>query len=327
MMSGTFELSHWQDLARLAWEKRAALLTQTEAIRVLNGVYSGTPGLVLEWFAGHLVLFAYSAPVLEHAQTLGEFLVTLTGAQSASLKDRLAKGEEGRGQGRVLWGEAPAEIWIREGNIRFRIELDHPRNVGLFLDTRKLRSRLGDGSLKGQRVLNLFSYTCSLGLAAALGGASEVVNVDVSKRYMDWGRSNFLGNSLTEKAWIFKAMSAERYLDWALEKGQRFDQVLLDPPSFARFDGMIITFAKDYFRLASKAAQLISVGGSLHALTNFAGVHPESFSDSLSQALNTAGWRSQKLVGLGPDLDFEPPYPWRTTEEGMLLGASAKRVA
>src|SRR5690606_17121779 len=136
----------------------------------------------------------------------------------------------------------PESLVVREGDLAFRVEPRHPRNVGLFLDTRGLRASLAAGCA-GERVLNLFCYTGSLGFAALAGGARDVVQVDVSARYLDWGRDNLALNGLPADRCAFKAMDSERYLDWALRKDRRFDRIILDPPVFSRFDGKVFRFA------------------------------------------------------------------------------------
>ncbi len=283
-----------------AWERKSAGSAGTDALRLLNADASGMPGLVAELFGAHLVAYAYDGRWAEVVERQAGALLRTFGWQSVILKDRAAAGDAERGGSRVVAGEAPPRVAVREGPLHFWVEPNHPRNVGLFLDTRGWRDRLRAQS-ESTRVLNLFSYTCSLGLAALSGGAVEVVNVDVSSRYLAWGRENLRLNALPERA-RFMRISTERYLDWAAGKGSFFQLVIFDPPVFARHDGGRFRFADDYFRLAAKCAACLAPQGRLFAATNYAGLSPATFAARLRTAVHIAGRR----IGV---LDFAPLPP------------------
>jgi 23S rRNA (cytosine1962-C5)-methyltransferase len=318
----------WLRHALSARQRHVEVFKSTQAVRLLNGEYSETPGIALDWYAGHLIVFAYHPSVPEILVGVAEEWVLTLKALSLTLKDRTQKTDVGREKSRVLWGNPPESLWVTEDALRYRIELAHPFNVGLFLDTRLIRRELA--SRPAGRTLNLFSYTCSLGLAAAKGeglGGENTVNVDVSKRYLAWGRDNYRENGFTMGPEAFRSMSAERYLDWALAKGKIFDTVILDPPSFARFEGQTFSLPRDYPRLAAKAAALIAPGGTLFAMTNYAGVDPITLRMWLSEALPTEAWMHSTWSPIHPDVDFAPPEIWRATEEGMLIGWRIHRGA
>jgi 23S rRNA (cytosine1962-C5)-methyltransferase len=313
----SFESDSWQERIAEAWERKRRIFDSTQAFRVVNGVYSGLPGLAVDWYDGHLVLFAYHSSFWE--LTTSEILPLTEKLQpkSVTLKDRTDRAGDNRHPSRLLWGDVPERIWIREGDMRFGIEVAHAHNVGLFLDTREVRAWLS-GFAVG-RVLNLFSYTCSLGLAAAKAGA-ETLNVDVSKRYLEWGRDNYHGNDLAGQSTAFKAMPAERYLDWADKKGLKFDGIILDPPSFSRFEGQVFSLPKDYGRLVEKAARLVGPGGFLIAMTNYAEASPQRLQAWIAPALLLADWGETEWAPIGPGADFDPPAVWRRTHEGILSG-------
>jgi len=302
-----------------AWREKRALLQNNEAIRLINGAYSDSPGWTVDWYAGHAVVFAYREGLRPGMVEYAETLVRGIGASSLTFKDRAQKSKTGRETSEILYGHPPETLWVQERGIRYRVELAHPYNVGLFLDTRLVRIHLA--SRPRNKVLNLFSYTCSLGVAAAKAGA-KTVNVDVSKRYLAWGKQNYSENRLEVTLESFRALPAERYLDWCAEKQMRFDAVILDPPSFARFSGETFTFSRDYPRLVAKAGALVNPAGELICLTNFAGIDPLGLKAIIQRSLPASAWRGAKWEGLIPDADFDPPQPWRKTSEGMLLGWS-----
>lgn len=300
-----------------AWQSRAHLLATTDSLRIVNGLYSGWPGLVLDKYGEHLVLFAYAPQYRALSVAESSAIAAVVGAKSLTLKDRSQPGEAGREGSRLVFGEAPEVIEAVEHGLRYRIELAHPFNVGLFLDTRAVRGWLKTEA-QGQ-VLNLFSYTCSLGVAAQAAGA-ETTNVDISKRYLAWGRENYQRNDLPDDPTAFRAMHAERYLDWALGKGQVFDMVLLDPPSFSRFEGKTFALARDYARLVAKCVSLLAPGGTLIAMANFSEASPARMREWIQPGLVDKAWRHAEWALIQPEADFDPPEAWRQTDEGMLVG-------
>jgi 23S rRNA (cytosine1962-C5)-methyltransferase len=210
--------------------------------------------------------------------------------------------------------------------LRFGIHLRHPRNVGLFLDTRPLREIL-TGSCRGTAVLNLFSYSCSLGVAAAAGGAATVVNVDISARYLGWGRENFALSGMPLEHARFTRMDSEEYLDWAARKSMLFDVVILDPPSFSRGGGKIYSFEKDYFRLLAKSAGRLRPGGRVYAVTNYGGITPARFREGVENALQGAGHEGCHLNPFGLPEDFDPGPDGKARQaarEGAFLAMEAR---
>jgi len=274
------------------------------AFRLLNGAASGTPGLIVDMFAEYLVVYAYDKDMRSLYGDFEEILAKVTGAKGIALKDRSEKGEEGREEGRKLFGTVPETAEVREGPLRFRVHLQHPRNVGLFLDTRLLREDLIT-SCRRHDVLNLFSYSSSLGIAAAYNNSGSVVNVDISARYLGWGKENLALNGMSSDKAKFVTMDSEKYLDWAVKKAQTYDVIILDPPSFSRSKGGVFTFDEDYFRLVAKGLKLLRPGGRFYALTNFGGIGAEAFRKSLKDALDAMGGGDAAIHRLSLPEDFD----------------------
>jgi len=165
----------------------------------------------------------------------------------------------------------PADQWIFcENGVRYHGRRNQGHNYGLFLDQRQNRKSLGE-MVQGKSVLNLFSFTCGFSLCAALGGASEVASVDLSQKYLDWGKDNFMANSLNPENYSFYGMNAEKYLVWALKKEKKFDHIICDPPSFSRSKTGFFRIEKDYGRLLSQCWQVLAPGGVLWFSTNYEG--------------------------------------------------------
>ncbi|MDB5049559.1 MAG: SAM-dependent methyltransferase [Fibrobacteres bacterium] len=298
------DLPGFEKALESAWQKRSALRKRTDAYRLLNGAASGTPGLIVDVFAGYLAVYAYDKDTAERYGDFASRLAEVTGAKGISLKDRSAKGEEGREEGRDLYGTVPESADVREGPLKFRIHPRHPRNVGLFLDTRLLRETL-TASCPDHDVLNLFSYSCSLGIAAAHGNRASVVNVDVSARYLGWGRENLALNGLPAERMKFVRMDSGKYLDWAAKKSLAYDVIILDPPSFSRSEAGTFSFANDYWRLLEKCARLLRPQGRIYSLTNFGGISPERFRRNLDETFLAAGREGAGIRRLPLPEDFD----------------------
>jgi 23S rRNA (cytosine1962-C5)-methyltransferase len=136
----------------------------------------------------------------------------------------------------LLEGDAGAglETVVEEGGVRYGMDFGAGYSAGLFLDQRANRAFLRRMSPK--KVLNTFAYTCSFSVVAALAGA-QTTSVDLSRKSLDRGRSNFTLNGLNpvpDAGHRFYAEDTFDLLPRLARKGERFDAVILDPPTFSR---------------------------------------------------------------------------------------------
>ena len=168
----------------------------------------------------------------------------------------------------------PEQWEFCEGALRFFGRKDHGDSFGLFLDQRTQRQWVLNHA-KAKRVLNLFSFTCGFSVAAAAGGASQVVSVDLSQPYLDWGRENFRLNDLDPEAFEFWAWDGLDYLERARKKGLSFDIVVCDPPSFSRGKTKtsqrrerVFRIDKEYPALVDGCLRVLAPGGCLFFSTN-----------------------------------------------------------
>jgi 23S rRNA (cytosine1962-C5)-methyltransferase len=121
---------------------------------------------------------------------------------------------------------------VRENSVRYALDFAAGYSAGLFLDQRMNRSFLR--SVAPKRMLNTFAYTCSFSVVAALAGA-ETVSIDLSKKSLERGRSNFAMNNLDPNArHRFLADDVLDVLPWLALRGEKFDAIVLDPPTFSR---------------------------------------------------------------------------------------------
>jgi 23S rRNA (cytosine1962-C5)-methyltransferase len=120
---------------------------------------------------------------------------------------------------------------VTEAGMRFGIDFAAGYSHGLFLDQRANRALVR--TARPKRLLNTFSYTCSFSVAAALVG-TETVSIDLSKKSLDRGRENFALNSIPETGHRFFADDVLDVLPRLVKRGEKFDIIILDPPTFSR---------------------------------------------------------------------------------------------
>ncbi|MCB1745237.1 MAG: bifunctional 23S rRNA (guanine(2069)-N(7))-methyltransferase RlmK/23S rRNA (guanine(2445)-N(2))-methyltransferase RlmL, partial [Gammaproteobacteria bacterium] len=171
---------------------------------------------------------------------------------------------------RVQTGDAAAlELLVEEHGCRFLVNLSDYLDTGLFLDHRPLRHRLARQAA-GKRFLNLFAYTASASVHAARGGARESVSVDLSASYLDWAAHNFRLNGIDSRRHRLVAADCLRWLDEALWRKERFDLILLDPPTFSNSKRMtgVLDVQRDHVGLVERCLALLSDDGVLYFSTN-----------------------------------------------------------
>lgn len=278
---------------------------ETDAFRLRHGAADALPGCYVDRLG----------PVL-----LAQAEAQLTAQQIAPLRDPLPWPTRSlyfkRLQRRVRsaaaesvapqWvaGEtAPDRFLVRENGVRFELSLSEGYSTGLFLDQRDNRRRLLTGHVAagfalppargatGQavEVLNLFAYTCGFSVCAARAGA-RVTSVDLSRKYLEWGRRHFALNELDPEAHDFIYGDTFDWLKRFARKGRRFDVILADPPTFSASKASgVFQAERHYGRLVAALLPVLQPGGVLFASTNAAGWPPEAFLTTLREALSAAG--------------------------------------
>lgn len=168
---------------------------------------------------------------------------------------------------RLLRGEAPGEIEVREDGVTYMAEPGGGYSTGVFLDQRLNRRWVA--GLRPRRLLNLFAYTCSFSVRAALAGA-ETLSVDTSKRALERGKENFRRNALSLDGHRFLAEDVVKFVPRLVRRGEKFDAIILDPPTFGRADGRVFRIERDLPELAAACASLVAEGGSMLVSCNYA---------------------------------------------------------
>jgi 23S rRNA (guanine2445-N2)-methyltransferase / 23S rRNA (guanine2069-N7)-methyltransferase len=160
----------------------------------------------------------------------------------------------------------PHYLTVREDKAEFLVDLSSYLDTGLFLDHRPLRKRISQQA-GGKKFLNLFCYTATATVHAALGGAASSVSVDMSKTYLKWAERNLQKNHINTQR---HQLVRENCLQWLQQCREGFDLILLDPPSFSnskRMEGTL-DIQRDHVGLIRRCVELLLPGGLLWFSTN-----------------------------------------------------------
>jgi 23S rRNA (cytosine1962-C5)-methyltransferase len=182
---------------------------------------------------------------------------------------------------RHRWGESQYArrghdliVEVREKDLRFEVNLGAGQDTGLFLDHRRTRGRVREWA-QGRSVLNLFCYTGAFTAAAAAGGARRSISVDLSAPYLAWAERNLERNRLRNARHRLVRADVLQWLRQAARAPDRFDLIVVDPPSFSTSKRMAGAFEveRDHATLLLSARSLLAPGGRLIFSTTFQQFH------------------------------------------------------
>jgi 23S rRNA (cytosine1962-C5)-methyltransferase len=269
---------------------------------LFNGFYEGNPDLVVDRYGSTLVIFDYRNPPQPQDAFLNAVTAkcreTIPGIQCVVLKSRYSDipGEQ---QGKIILGEP--DRWVMEHGVRYAVNLTMNQDASLYLDTRQVRSWLKQ-NMVGKRVLNTFAYTGSLGVAAAAGGARQVIQTDLNRDFLSLAKTSYSLNGLTIRKADFQAGDFFSVMKRLNRQGDLFDCVILDPPFFSSTQKGRVDLQREYHRLVNKVRPLINDNGWLVAINNALFLSGAEYLAML-QALCADGYLSiEELVAVPPDV-------------------------
>jgi 23S rRNA (guanine2445-N2)-methyltransferase / 23S rRNA (guanine2069-N7)-methyltransferase len=150
------------------------------------------------------------------------------------------------------------------------VNFDDYLDTGLFLDHRPIRLLI-QKQAQGKRFLNLFAYTGSATVHAAVGGASVTTTVDMSNTYLQWAKDNLALNTTTGRHEFIQANCVQWLASEAKRQSRQYDLIFLDPPTFSNSKRMedVFDIQLDYIALIEHASKLLTPTGTLYFSTNF----------------------------------------------------------
>ena len=299
----------------------------TNSFRLIHGASDGWPN----WFVEKIgdFLLSQSETVLTSRQN--EELLQLAKTHSVrgayhkilSRRVRQSKTSDASPQ-LVLGGTAPERFEILENGIRHEMSFAEGYSVGLFLDQRDNRRRLLAGHIAvnfpfteirnpKSEILNCFAYTCGFSVCAAKAGA-KTTSLDLSKKYLEWGKRNFALNGIDPTQHDFIYGDTFDWLRRFAKKNRQFDAIVFDPPTFSQSkESGIFRVEKDFGKLIAAALPVLKPGGVLFCSTNAAELPPGKFLAEIEKAVSQSGRKilKQHYVPQPPDFPIsrsEPAY-------------------
>ncbi len=164
-------------------------------------------------------------------------------------------------------GEEGRMLEVNEGGCRLLVNLHDYLDTGLFLDHRLMRMRI-QKEVKGKRFLNLFCYTATASVHAAMGGASSSTSVDLSNTYLNWGKKNLALNGLSE---VRHRMERADCMQWLVRDDSEYDLIFIDPPTFSNSKKLddVFDVQRSHKRLLELAMKRLSADGTLYFSNNY----------------------------------------------------------
>ncbi len=298
----------------------------TDCYRLLHGATEGAPGTAIDRYGPVLLVQTWRDP-LDHGEL--DALSEVAAGAGLDLTPVWNHRASVRGQGRTpdfgLWHEVelPEEVVGQELGLSYDVS---PRHQGLdpllFVDFRAARRRVREEA-DGASVLNLFAYTCGVGLAAAAGGATEVWNVDFAGRSLAVGEANVERNPNVPKVQRFikeDALPTMRMLGGLKPGGRRgkrprithfqkrtFDLVVLDPPRWSKSVFGAVDVVRDYPSLLKPALLATAPGGHVLATNHVPSADWDEWEAVLRRTGEKAGRHIRDVERIWPEADVPSP--------------------
>lgn len=314
---------------RAALDARSSLLDSlheqgTDCYRLFHGSQEGAGGLTVDRYGPQLLVQSF------HQTLEREDLLALHGAVEQHLQTPLllVYNDRSRGNSRIdredtvyrAKDAALVDLVGREWGLNYRVRGRHPgQDPLLFLDLRNARGWVKQHSA-GKSVLNLFAYTCGVGLSAAAGGAREVCNLDFAEGNLAVGAENgALNPELAPMQFIqsdyFPAIRQLAGLPITARRGQKlpayprlpqrqYDLVFLDPPAWAKSAFGTVDLLRDYQSLLKPAILATAENGVLVCCNNLAKVNLDDWRDQVLRCAEKAGRPVRECSVLAPAADF-----------------------
>lgn len=242
-----------------------------------GGLFQGEEHLCLDWYPPVLLLTSFKSLDESEQQALFS-AITHQYQQQTSAELNLVFQHRSGGQTvtELVSGNVPNNHVVTEQGALFHVHIMRGQNHGLFLDMANGR-RWVRHHAEGKKVLNLFAYTCGFSVVALLGGADEVVNMDMSKGALSIGKQNHVLNDLPQGA---RYLGHDIFKSWGkLTKLGPYDLIVADPPSNQK--GSFVA-TKDYERLLKRLPSLLADKGEVLLCLNA----PELGCDFLMQQVS-----------------------------------------
>jgi len=300
------------DLARESGLRRLRLplADGTDAYRVIFAEADWLPGVIADRYGCYLVVISTGKALVPYLRPIAQAACEALGLQGAALREEDVSSR--------LWGsEVPGSLTIREGALRFRVDLSGGQKTGWFCDQRENR-RIVAQHARGRRVLDVFCYTGGFTVAALAGGAESAVLVDSSGDALALAGENLRLAGLECRAELLREDGFEA-LRRLRDEGRRFDLVILDPPKFIPREADREAGSRAYIALQGLGMSLVEPGGLLVAFSCSGAMARGSFDRVVAAAAGKRPCRILQRLGQPPDHPISVAFPKGEYLTGLVL--------
>ena len=283
-----------------------------DGVRLISSEGDLLPGLIADKYNEFIVISISSCGMERYkniiCQTLKEIFPECSIYERSDTKSRAKEGLPVR-KGVVIGTEPDDTIYVREeGQVYIPVDIKNGHKTGAYLEQRLSRIKAGSLS-KGAPVLNCFSYTGGFGLWALKGGAKRIENVDVSEHALNAAKTGVAFNHLDPGRCKFLKKDVFAYLREQVEKGAKYDLVILDPPKFAESAANLKKACRGYQDINRLGLKLVAKGGHLLTFSCSGLVDPALFQKIVADAAIDAGGDGRVLGTLRQDEDHVVSLP------------------
>jgi 23S rRNA (cytosine1962-C5)-methyltransferase len=322
------DLTLFEESVAKALARREAMIERlagdrTDCYRLFHGTQEGAPGITIDRYGDLVLMQSFHHQVPDGAAAIAARLIdSVLPGLDLIYNDRSSPGSRVRNRLEAAQqAEAERERIVSEHGIRFHIKARHRgQDPWLFLDLRPTRRAIMREA-SGKSLLNLFAYTCGTGVAAAVAGASRVVNVDFARSSLAVGTVNAELNAISDRMTqlvsdVFPAIRqiagirqppvtrGRRLPAFPRVERQLFDLVFLDPPPRATSPFGTVDVVRDYPSLLKPALGAVADGGALYCTNNAARVDDRDWHSVLRQCGEKHGRPIRTLDVVRPGEDF-----------------------
>ena len=318
-----FTLQSIPGLISSATTLRTSLLSenQTNAYRLFHSQSDGFENIYIDKFNKHLLISGLSqklSPEIKKlALTAGKQLKSNTVWYRPLLKTPGKESNE-TASPTLIWSKEPnptPEVEIKENGIKYKISFQSGYSVGIFLDQRENRQRILTRRIapnfslpyisnRTPEMLNAFAYTCAFSICAAKAGY-HTTSLDLSKKYLSWGAENMALNNIEPQEHDFIYGDVFNWRKRFLNKGKKFDLIILDPPTFSRSrESGTFKAEQDIGKLAASWIPLLNSQGVMLISTNCAQLPPKDFEEILLSEIKQSGRKLLKSHYYTQPFDF-----------------------
>jgi 23S rRNA (cytosine1962-C5)-methyltransferase len=305
--------------------RRARLPIASDGVRLIHGEADGLPGLIVDRYADVLSAQFLSVGVERWKATIADALLAATGlSRLYERSDSNVRTLEGLAP-HTGWlrGDGPTEVSIREHDWTLTLDVAEGHKTGFYLDQRDSRKLFADAvrQFGCRRVLNCYCYTGGFSVAALAGGAEHVTGIDSSAPALVRAAAHVALNGFDPARHTALDADVNRSLRAMLDRGERFDAIVLDPPKFAPTAAHAERAARAYKDINRLAFMLLAPGGVLFTFSCSGGISVDLFHKIVAGAGLDAGIDGivYARTGAAPDHPMTVTFPEGEYLKGLML--------